>query len=132
MQYDEFIQRVQIEGGIDSSEEALRATEVVLATLGEYLYRTEQSQLAAQLPRGIREFLGARESPEHMRGDVQRSSLEEFYNRVSARADTRYPHGVKLARAVTEVLMDAVSAGEIEEIKQELPKEFGVLFDRGI
>jgi uncharacterized protein (DUF2267 family) len=131
MQYDEFIQRVQIEGEINDSEEALRATEAVLGTLGEFIYRTEQAQLAAQLPRGIREFLTSRPA-EQSKDEVPRLSLEQFYNRVGARMNARYPHAVKAAHAVTEVLMDAVSRGEIEDIKRELPQDFGKLFDRGI
>jgi uncharacterized protein (DUF2267 family) len=132
MQYDEFIQRVQIEGGIDSSEEALRATEAVLSALGECLYRTEESQLAAQLPRGIGEFLTSRQPPETSRANVRPCTLDDFYNRVGARTDKRHAQAVKLARTVTEVLMDAVSTGEIDGIKRELPREFAVLFDRGI
>ena len=132
MQYDEFIQRVQIEGGIESSEDALRATEAVLSTLGEFLYRTEESQLAAQLPRGIREFLPSSHAPETSKAAMQNLSLEDFYDRVGARTDTRQAQATKLAHVVMEVLMDAVSAGQIEDIKRELPKKFGVLFDRGI
>ena len=132
MQYDEFIQRVQIEGGIDRKEEALRATEAVLSTLGECLYRTEESQLAAQLPHGIREFLPSRQAPETSKASIQRISLEDFYDRVGARTETRHAQAAKLAHTVVEVLMDAVSAGEIDDIKRELPKDFGVLFDRDI
>lgn len=132
MQYDEFIQRVQIEGEIESRDEALEATEAVLSTLGECIYQTEVADLAAQLPRGIGDFLTARQPPERSKGDVQHYSLEEFYNRVSARTNSRYPQAVKLARAVTEVLMDAVSGGQIEDIKRELPEGFGDLFKRGM
>jgi uncharacterized protein (DUF2267 family) len=130
MQYDEFIQRIQEYAGVDDSEQAVRVTEAVLGTLGERLYRTEQSQLAAQLPRGIREFLTAEQTQETTRGQVERYGLEEFYNRVSARADIGYPHAVKLARGVMGVLQEAVSAGEIEQIKQELPDEYDKLFQR--
>jgi uncharacterized protein (DUF2267 family) len=131
MQYDEFIERVQIEGGIDSSEEARQATEAVLETLAECIYRTEQAHLAAQLPRGIKEFLMTK-SIETSRGEVQHLSLEQFYNRVGARTNSRYPHAVKLAKAVTEVLMDAVSTGEIDEIRRDLPGDFGKLFERAV
>lgn len=131
MQYDEFIQRVQIEGGIDDGDEALRATQAVLGTLGECIYRTEQSHLAAQLPHGIREFLASKPH-ETNRGNVDQVSLEDFYERVGARMNARFPHAVKMTHAVTEVLMDAVSAGEIADIKRELPNDFGKLFERGV
>ena len=55
------------------------------AALGERIYRTEQDKLAAQLPKELREYLSSRAQPETMRGDTDRYSLEEFYNRVSAR-----------------------------------------------
>jgi uncharacterized protein (DUF2267 family) len=47
MQYEEFIQRVQERADLGSREEAVRATEAVLGTLGERLYRTERDDVAA-------------------------------------------------------------------------------------
>jgi uncharacterized protein (DUF2267 family) len=132
MQYDEFIERVQIEGEIDSSDEAVRATKAVLETLGECVYRTEVADLAAQLPRGIREFLTAQQPPENNRGSVERYTLEQFYNQIGARTDSRHPEAVRLAHAVAVVLMDAVSGGEIADIKEKLPNDFAKLFDRGL
>jgi uncharacterized protein (DUF2267 family) len=130
MQQDEFIQRVKEYVGLESDEQVIQITQAVLATLGERIYRTEQSDLAAQLPRGIREFLTTQQSPEMTKGDVDRYGLEEFYNRVSARADIGYPHAVRQARGVMGVLQEAVSAGEMADIRQELPKEFDELFQR--
>ncbi|HXF65018.1 MAG TPA: DUF2267 domain-containing protein [Caldilineaceae bacterium] len=130
MQYDDFVRRVQEEAGLETSEEALRLTEAVLATLGERLYRSEQSDLAAQLPRGIKEFLVAKQPPETTRGDVQRFSLEEFYNRVGARTGLRYARAVEQTQAVMAVLQEAVTPGEIEDILQELPAEYQKLFER--
>jgi uncharacterized protein (DUF2267 family) len=129
MQHDEFIQRVQKYAGLDSSDEAVAVTEAVLSTLGERLYRTEQSDVASQLPRGIKEFLVARQKPENTRADVQHFSLEEFKRRVSARAGTRYPEGARLTHAVMKVLQEAVSAGEIADMRQALPKDYDALFE---
>jgi uncharacterized protein (DUF2267 family) len=130
MQYDEFIQRVQMEGGIEESDEAVKATEAFLGTLGECIYRTEEAQLAAQLPRDIAQFLTTHKGPETNRAAMQEISLEEFYQRVAARTNSRYPQAVKMSHAVAEVLMDAVSSGEMNDIKRELPAEFGKLFSR--
>jgi uncharacterized protein (DUF2267 family) len=129
MQYDEFISKVQERANLESSDEAVQLTEAVLATLGERLYRTEQGQMAAQLPNGIKEFFVARQPPENVPGDVQRFSLEEFYNRVSARNGVRYPHAVRRAKAVMGVLQEAVSAGQMADIRRELPSEFAPLFE---
>ncbi|MCC6456232.1 MAG: hypothetical protein IT328_14860 [Caldilineaceae bacterium] len=41
-----------------------------------------------------------------------------------------YSISVRLARGVMGVLQEAVSAGEIEHIKQELPTEYDKLFQR--
>jgi uncharacterized protein (DUF2267 family) len=127
MQRDEFIQRVERYGGLESSEEADQATEAVLSTLGERLYRTEQSHLAAELPNGIREFLVAQKPLETTRGDVEQFDLEAFYNRVGARANVRHAHAIRLTQAVMRVLQEAVSSGAIEDIKREL-RDYDQLF----
>lgn len=132
MQYDEFIQRIKEYVELDNDEEALQITKAVLGTLGERIYRTEQTQLAAQLPRGISELLTAQKPLENTKGDVEQFDLEEFYNRVSARADIGYRHAVRQARGVMDVLQEAVSAGEIADIKNELPNDFEELFQRGM
>jgi len=128
MQYEEFMQWVKEYAGLDSDEEAVRTTEAVLSTLGERLYRTEVSELAAQLPRGIREFLGARQSPETTRDDIQQFTLEDFYDRVGARTRVRTTQAIRLTQGVMKVLTLAVSAGEIASIMQGLPKEYEKLF----
>ncbi|RIK43573.1 MAG: DUF2267 domain-containing protein [Chloroflexi bacterium] len=129
MKYDEFIQRVQELAGVQTSDEALRLTQAVLETLGERLYRTEQSQMAAQLPKGIKELFVARQPPENTRRDVQGFSLEEFYHRVSARSGVSYPKALKQTKAVMAVLQEAVTSGQIEDVRRELPAEFDELFE---
>ncbi len=130
MQYEEFIQQVQAYAELDTPEEALQLTEAVLSTLGERIYRTEQSQMAAQLPRGIKELLVARQPPENTRNYVQGFTVEEFYNRVGARTNVRYQRAVTQTKAVMTVLQESVSAGQIDDIKNELPAEFAELFER--
>ncbi len=57
MEYDEFIDRVQERLNLDSRDDAIRITEVTLATLGERLDRLERDQTAAQLPNELKAFL---------------------------------------------------------------------------
>lgn len=128
MEYIGFISRVQKYGGLESFDDAVRFTEAVLETLGERLYRTESSDLAAQLPKGLKKFIYEKQPPEQSRNEVKRFSLEEFYNRVCARARVGYPDAVRQSKAVMTVLQEAVSAGELEDIKNELPHEFHKLF----
>jgi len=122
MQYDEFIERVQERAHLESLEEAVRATEATLETLGErlYLHRTERRHLASQLSKELEEYLLKRRGSGHY-------LLEDFYNRVSARMDVGYPHAVNRARAVMAVLREAVASGEWEHIQSELPDEYGEL-----
>lgn len=128
MQYDAFICRVQEYAGLATRDEALELTAVVLATLGERIHRAEQADLAAQLPRELQHLLTARHPPEQIHSDVPRFSLEEFYNRVRARAKIGYHDAVKQAKAVIAVLREAVSAGAIAAILAELPDEYHTLF----
>jgi uncharacterized protein (DUF2267 family) len=127
MRYDEFVTRVRERAGL-GRDEAVRSTEATLATLGERLYRTERENLAAQLPNELKEDLFKQVDSEVTWRDVDRFSLEEFYIRVSARAEVGYPDAVKQAQAVVAVLREAVSAGEIEDVLAELPEEYGELF----
>lgn len=130
MQYDAFIQRIQEYADLETQAEAVALTKAVLATLGERLYRTERDELAAQLPNGVKEFLFAERDRGNTRQVVQRFSLEEFYNRVSARAEIGRPDAIRQAKAVMAVLQEAVSAGEVQDVMAELPDEFTELFQR--
>ncbi|MCF6157205.1 MAG: DUF2267 domain-containing protein [wastewater metagenome] len=132
MKYIEFMNRVQEYGNLKNLEEAVRITEAVLETLGERVYRTESLDLAAQLPKDLKMFLFKKQLLEQSRDEVKRFSLEEFYNRVRARARIGYPEAIKQSKAVMAVLQEAVSAGELDDIKNELPDEFNDLFQKSI
>jgi uncharacterized protein (DUF2267 family) len=121
MQYDDFIDRVQQRAGLDSQERAVRAVRATLETLGERLSRMETRQLAAQLPNQLRAHF-------HARPESQIFPLEEFFKRVSARASVRQSEAAEQARAVIGVLREAVSAGEIEDVRIELAPEYDTLF----
>ena len=128
MQKEEFLNKVQDYGSLDSKDEALRMTDIFLATLGEWLYRTEARKLAAQLPKEFQDFLFKEKKPEVTRADTVRHPLEEFYNRIKARADIGFNEGVRIAKAVAKVLEEAVSPGEMEDVLQKLPDDFNELF----
>jgi uncharacterized protein (DUF2267 family) len=123
MQYQEFMQQVQSATGLDAAaaESAARAT---LSTLGECLYRTEQDDLGAQLSRDLRELMSARERPEANRQRVQRLGLEDFYNRVAARAEVGHQQSVEQARAVMTVLHAALGDGAWEKLRAQFPPEY--------
>ena len=121
MQYDEFITRVQEEAELEDRAEAEAITEATLETLSERLTRMERRNVIAELPDELKEFLWKRE-------ETTRFLLDEFYNRVAARADLRAPEAVHRSQAVMTVLMEAISAGQINAVLKELPEEFEELF----
>lgn len=123
MEYAAFIDRVQQRMGVDSQAEAVRATHATLETLGERLSTHETRQLAAELPTEIRAYLLQRSAHQ------QPFTLEEFFNRVSARADVRWHQAVAQARAVIAVVGEAVSSGELEDVRTELAPDYDALFE---
>ena len=121
MQYSEFINQVHSQTNLDSEDQAKKAIEATLETLGERLSQAEQKNLAAQVVDELKDML-------LKRTDVHSYNLEEFYNRVSARADMGYPDAVKRSQAVVNVLTSAISQGEIDDILTEIDEDFGELF----
>ena len=122
MQFDDFITRVQAQARLDNPDEAIRITRAVLETLGERLDRKVRNGLEAQLPNELKEFLLAR--VEHS----DQYDLHEFYNRVGARADLKYEDARERTRQVFSVLRGAIPEGEIEDVLEDLPAEYGSLF----
>ncbi len=117
MQAAEFVLQVQRHAGLKTSEQAMNATDATLETLGERLDRTRRGKLAAQLPGELKEIL--------LRSrQTQRYLLNEFYNRVAARASLGYPHAVSQAKSVMAILREAVSVKEIEHVLADLPEEY--------
>lgn len=119
MTFDQFLGQIQNRGHLSSQAEAERAARATLETLAERLAGGEADHLAAQLPREIGEFL--------RRGDSagsERLDLQAFYRRVSEREGTELPDAVHHARAVVGVVREAVSPGEFDDIKTQLPEEF--------
>jgi uncharacterized protein (DUF2267 family) len=126
MKHDEFIGQVQHRAHLDSRGQAERATRVTLETLAERLAGGEAKDLAAQLPLGIGEHL-----TDQWSAIGERFSLEEFFRRVSLREGVDLPDAVFHARAVIEVLGEAVSKGEMDDVRAQLPAEFDQLFEEG-
>lgn len=128
MQYNEFIDQVEAKGSFESRDQAVETTRVVLATLGERLYRTEVEGIASQLPNELKAFLLERDGGETFPRDTDRYDLEEFYQRVSARSDQGYPAARRNTQAVMSVLRKAVTTGELEDALGTLPDEYRGLF----
>jgi len=127
MKYEEFLEQVQERAHLASRSEAQRATRATLETLAECLSKKERHDAASQLPTGLalylkQPFLGSGNQPVPSPGRI--FSLEEFFRRVSIREGVPLETAREHARAVISVLVDALSKGEIEDIRAQLPVEF--------
>ena len=126
MQHDEFIGQVQNRARLSSRGDAEVATRATLETLAERLAGGEPFNAAAQLPKGIANYL-----QHEYAGMGTRFSLDEFFQRISQREGVELPDAVYHARVVIEVLREAISPGEINDIRSQLPSEYNALFDAG-
>jgi uncharacterized protein (DUF2267 family) len=124
MQYHEFVGQVQHRARLGTEGEAVRAIHATLETLGERLFGGETHNLAAQLPQEIGDYL---ERP--MEGE--RFDLDEFFQRVSVREGADLPDAVFHARAVIEVLREAVTPALMIKVMAQLPEEYNQLFEAG-
>lgn len=123
MQTDEFLGQVQNKAHLATLGEAMRATRATLETLAERLGPDDTRHLAAQLPHEIQLFLSDTGLPL-----PERFSLEEFLLRVCAREGIDLPLSTHHARAVIDVLTQAVSPGGIVEVLDRLPDDYRRLF----
>ncbi|MFP4164458.1 MAG: DUF2267 domain-containing protein [Chitinispirillaceae bacterium] len=121
MEYMEFVKRVRAKARIETLHDAEVAVKATLATLGERLDEKDVRSLGAQIPSELKAFLSGRHR-------FSRFSLEEYYNRVSARADMGYPEAVERSRAVMSVMREAITEGLVEKILDQLPPDFRELF----
>jgi uncharacterized protein (DUF2267 family) len=126
MQHDEFIGQVQNRAHLSSRGDAEVATRATLETLAERLAGDEPLNAAAQLPKGIADYLRHEDA-----GIGARFSLDEFFQRVSQREGIELPNAVHHARVVIEVLKESISPGEIDDIRSQLPSEYDPLFEAG-
>lgn len=122
MQLHDFLGQVQSRARMPDMDEALRATRATFETLAERLGGNEPQQLAAQLPEELGRFL-------EVHGESQRFDSDEFLKRVSQREHADLPVSVYHTRVVLEVLREAVSPGEIEDVIGQLPEDYKRLFN---
>ncbi|OUL32851.1 hypothetical protein BV372_18165 [Nostoc sp. T09] len=123
MQQDQFIKQVQNRAHLPSRGDAEVATRAVLETLAERLAGNEAFQAAAQLPKGLAAYL-----QHEYAGTATKYTLDEFFQMVSQREGVELPQAVDHTRVVIEVLGEAISQGEINDIKVQLPPEFDAIF----
>lgn len=123
MQYGEIIKKVQTAAQIDDKEQARKAIQATFETLKERIIGDEASNLAAQLPEEIGAYLRGREGE-----NGQYFTLEEFYQRVGQIEGVEPTTAVTHVRGIFSVLSSAVSPGEFDNIKNDLPDDYRELF----
>lgn len=122
MEYKEFIGHVQQRLEYGEFGQAVRATRATLATLGERIQEGEATDLASPLPMEIDRYLATAEHG-------QRFDYDEFLDRVAERegidrADANYH-----AQQIVALLGDVVPPGNMRKLRQQLPDDFGTLFE---
>lgn len=124
MQFDDFIRRVQEQTGLDAPEDAEKITRAVLETLGERLDRKVRNGVVAPLPNELKDYVLTRAE------NTAQYPVEEFYNRVGARADLTYQDARERTRQALSVLQEAIPEGETRQILESLPGGYEELFSR--
>ena len=126
MKHDKFIGLVQNRARLPSRGDAELATKATLQTLCERLAGGEAKDLASQLPPLLADYALSGEA-----GSGECFGLNEFFQRVSDREKADLPQAIFDSRAVISVLQEAVTKGEINDIRSQLPPEYDRLFEAG-
>ncbi len=119
MKYDEFIKHVQTIAQLDSKQAAEQATSATLETLKERIVGDEASQLAAQLPKELGQYLHGREGE-----NGGTFGVNEFLTRVSQKAGVDTDTAITQVKAVFATLKDAVSPGEFADVRVNLSDDY--------
>src|SRR5829696_3878873 len=125
VQYEEFLHKVQDRIGPTQPDDARRAIIATLETLGERISGGEANDLAEQLPEELKEPL------QQAGEDNEEFSLDEFLRRLSEREDVETDAARNHVSAVMTVLKEAISGGELDNIRAQLPQEVEPLFEYG-
>ena len=126
MDFEDFLGDVQDKAQLDSREAALTVTRCTLTSLSARIQPGEANDLAAQLPEEIGRFLTETDG-------VESFSFEEFVDRVAecgGYGENEVADAVFGAQVVMDVLGDATTDGEFEDVRSQLPEdEFDELFE---
>lgn len=118
MEFVRFIEKV--ESRIESPDpgEAELAVTATFETLGERISGGEASDIAAQLPEELKGPLQA------ATGDPESFGLENFFERVAGKIGVSKNKATEQASAVMAVLGQAITSGELRDVRSQLPREF--------
>ena len=124
---DDWMRFMMRELGTDNPQEAYHAMKAALHTLRDRLIPNECAHLAAQLPMLIRGLYFEGWDPDKTPTDVD--TEEEFLQEISLRLQPGPPIDPhEAARAVFHLLQANVTAGEIKDVRDMLPKQLEKLW----
>jgi uncharacterized protein (DUF2267 family) len=118
--YREFLRIVSAQLSLPR-ERAEEATLAVMSALEQRMPYDEMSDLASELPMKLRELLATCDEPEPP-VPVREIGQAEFLAMVARDLDVSADEAERLARGVFGALAESVSAGEIKQVIQVLPK----------
>jgi uncharacterized protein (DUF2267 family) len=122
MNYKEFVGQVHARAKMASLDEAVKAIRATLHTLAERISDGEAEHLAAQLPEEIGAYL-------KMADGTESFDLDTFFTRVAAREPIDLPDAAYHVRVVMEVLEEAVTPGEMADVRAQLPATYAPIFE---
>jgi uncharacterized protein (DUF2267 family) len=125
-----WINEVERRLGWDSKPRAYRLLRAVLHALRDHLQVNEAADLGAQLPMLVRGLYYEQWRP--AKTPLKERDLQSFLDRIDE-AFTPDPidDTAKAASAVFSLLSEKVSAGEIDDVKNALPKAIRALWPPG-
>ena len=123
MQRDVFVKRVVEIGELGGRKEVERTIKATFGTLRERLAGNEPNNLASQIPGDLAE-------PLQGEGGQEGFALAEFYRRVAEKEGVDESQATRHARAVALVLQEAVTTGEMDNVRGQLKPEYEELFGR--
>ena len=125
MQAQTFVDFVKERAGLPSRHQAWTAIRATLKTLAERLPSSGATHAAAQLPADIAIYF--RDLTPHA---VEKMTLQEFFSRVAEREHVPPHIATRHAAAVIQVLAEALSPGEVNDVQAQLPRTYRPLFLR--
>jgi uncharacterized protein (DUF2267 family) len=122
MDYDTFIGEVQNRAQLSSREDAVQITRITLETFSHRIEPGEADNIAAQLPEEVARHLSKVDT-------VENFDWDEFVDRIiemgAYGSENEYGDAVYHARVVMDVVDDAVTAGAIEDVHDQLSSADG-------
>ncbi len=115
MGFRELVKKVQLYSGF-SDKESQKALELMVACVAERLTEGERDDFASELPHELRDI--AFFAPK-----IDKAKKEDILGEFMQRQQIDEPHAKKQIFSAWKALKDAISRGEIDDIRAQLPNK---------